>query len=135
MLNFTYCFVKNLTSQEVCMQYINEKTVLFFYLTSLLTITAIYIQDIKMDKTPLQSKKFIAYLIADVGWKIALFYMLFQSKNSYNRYNFIVIITLMIVSGFIQVGYILGQAALDKYTRTIDNTIKTTNAKDANNEK
>jgi hypothetical protein len=41
----------------------------------------------------------------------------------------------MIVSGFIQVGYILGQAALDKYTRTIDNTIKTTKAKDANNEK
>ena len=88
-----------------------------------------------MDKKPLQSKKFIAYLIADIGWKIALFYMLFQSKSSYNQYNFIIILTLMIVSGFIQVGYILGQAALDKYTRTIDNTIKTTNAKDTNNEK
>jgi hypothetical protein len=88
-----------------------------------------------MEKTPLQSKKFIAYLIADIGWKIALFFILFQTKNSYNQYNFVIILTTVVVSGFIQVGYILGQAALDKYTRTIDNTIKTTNAKDANNEK
>lgn len=68
-----------------------------------------------MDKKPLQSKKFIAYLIADLGWKLALFYMLYQSKSKFDYYNFSVIITLLIVSGFIQVGYILGQAALDKY--------------------
>ena len=68
-----------------------------------------------MDKKPLQSKKFIAYLIADLGWKLALFYILYQSKSKFDYYNFSVIITLFIVSGFIQVGYILGQAALDKY--------------------
>lgn len=76
-----------------------------------------------MDKKPLQSKKFVAYLIADIGWKIALFYTLFQSRNSYNQYNFVIILTLMVISGFIQVGYILGQAALDKYTKTIDNSL------------
>ena len=76
-----------------------------------------------MHKTPLQSKKFIAYLIADIGWKVAMFYILFQTKNSFNQYNFVIILTLMIVSGFIQVGYILGQAALDKYTRTLETTI------------
>jgi len=68
-----------------------------------------------MDKKPLQSKKFIAYLVADLGWKLALFYILYQSKSKFDHYNFSVIITLLIVSGFIQVGYILGQAALDKY--------------------
>ena len=76
-----------------------------------------------MHKTPLQSKKFIAYLIADIGWKVAMFYILFQTKNSFNQYNFVIILTLMIVSGFIQVGYILGQAALDKYTRTLETSI------------
>ena len=76
-----------------------------------------------MDKTPLKSKKFIAYLIADIGWKIALFHVMFQTKNNFNQYNFLIIITLLIVSGFIQVGYILGQAALDKYTRTLETTI------------
>ena len=76
-----------------------------------------------MHKTPLQSKKFIAYLIADIGWKVAMFYILFQTKNSFNQYNFVIILTLMIVSGFIQVGYILGQAALDKYTKTLETTI------------
>jgi hypothetical protein len=45
-----------------------------------------------------------------------LFYILYQSKSKFDHYSFSVIITLLIVSGFIQVGYILGQAALDKYT-------------------
>lgn len=76
-----------------------------------------------MEKKPLQSKKFIAYLIADLGWKLALFYMLFQSKSKFDHYSFSVIITLLIVSGFIQVGYILGQAALDKYIRTTENIL------------
>lgn len=77
-----------------------------------------------MDKKPLQSKKFIAYLIADLGWKLALFYILYQSKSKFDHYSFSVIITLLIVSGFIQVGYILGQAALDKYTNLSNNLIQ-----------
>ena len=88
-----------------------------------------------MDRKPLQSKKFIAYLIADFGWKVALFYILYQSKSKFDYYSFSVVLTLLIVSGFIQVGYILGQAALDKYTRTIDNTLKTKNKKGLDDEK
>jgi len=76
-----------------------------------------------MEKKPLQSKKFIAYLIADLGWKLALFYILFQSKSKFDHYSFGVIITLLIVSGFIQVGYILGQAALDKYIKATENVL------------
>jgi hypothetical protein len=74
-----------------------------------------------MDKKPLQSKKFIAYLIADLGWKLSLFYILYQSQSKFDHYSFSVIITLLIVSGFIQVGYILGQAALDKYIKVTEN--------------
>jgi len=32
-----------------------------------------------------------------------------------DHYSFGIMMTLIIVSGFVQVGYILGQAALDKY--------------------
>tara|TARA_B100000214_G_scaffold370662_1_gene345688 strand:- start:12131 stop:12397 length:267 start_codon:yes stop_codon:yes gene_type:complete len=68
------------------------------------------------NKLPLKSKKFIAYLIAEAGWKILLIWILIDLKSKFDHYSFIVILTLVIVSGFIQVGYILGQAALDKYT-------------------
>ena len=70
-----------------------------------------------MDKKPLQSKKFIAYLIADIGWKLVLMYVLFQTKVKIDYYSFIIILTLLVLSAFIQVGYILGQAALDKYIK------------------
>jgi hypothetical protein len=67
------------------------------------------------DKLPLKSKKFLAYLIADLGWKTILIYMLISLKSKFDYYSFFIILTLIIISGFIQIGYILGQAALDKY--------------------
>ena len=75
------------------------------------------------NKLPLKSKKFIAYLIAEFGWKIILFWILIDLKSKFDHYSFIVVITLVIVSGFIQVGYILGQAALDKYTQLSERAI------------
>ena len=68
----------------------------------------------------LKSKKFIAYLIAGAGWKIGFFYMLYIYQDKIEHYSFMVLVTLIIVSGFIQVGYILGQAALDKYLHVAD---------------
>lgn len=73
-----------------------------------------------MDKSPLKSKKFVAYLIADLGWKFALFYMLFHLQSQLDHYTFMFMTTLVIVSAFIQIGYILGQAALDKYLQVTD---------------
>ena len=73
-----------------------------------------------MNKSPLKSKKFVAYLIADLGWKFALFYMLFHIKSQLDHYTFMFMTTLVIVSAFIQIGYILGQAALDKYLHVTD---------------
>ena len=67
------------------------------------------------DKTPLKSKKFIAYLIADVGWKIVILYMLTHLKSKLEAGELTFLMTVVITSGVIQIGYILGQAALDKY--------------------
>ena len=75
------------------------------------------------DKLPLKSKKFIAYLIAEFGWKLIIILLLYLNRVKIQHYPFLLLMTVIIVSGFIQVGYILGQAALDKYIKTVE-TIK-----------
>lgn len=69
------------------------------------------------DKLPLQSKKFVAYLISDIGWKLTIASMLLRMGDKYDQYSFTLLLTLIIVNGFIQVGYILGEIALDRYSR------------------
>lgn len=69
------------------------------------------------NKLPMQSKKFVAYLIAEIGWKALLGFMLWQMQSKFDQYSFVVVVTLICVSGFIQVGYIIGEVALDRYTR------------------
>lgn len=70
----------------------------------------------QFDKLPLKSKKFLAYLIADIGWKVLMFYVIWEYQTKIEHYAFMVLVTMIVTSGFIQIGYILGQAALDKYT-------------------
>jgi len=70
----------------------------------------------QFDKLPLKSKKFLAYLIADIGWKFLMFYVIWEYQTKIEHYAFMVLVTMIVTSGFIQIGYILGQAALDKYT-------------------
>lgn len=82
------------------------------------------------DKKPLQSKKFIAYLIADFGWKLTLLVILFHSESKLDYYSFSLLLALVIVSGFIQVGYILGQASLDKYSNVVKNITDSSQKKD-----
>lgn len=67
------------------------------------------------DKTPIKSKKFLAYLVADLGWKAVIFYMLMHLKSKLDPEELTFLLTVVITSGIIQIGYILGQAALDKY--------------------
>ena len=69
------------------------------------------------NKLPLQSKKFLAYLVADFGWKFLMFYIVWEYKTAIDQYAFMVLMTIIITAGFIQIGYILGQAALDKYVK------------------
>lgn len=75
-------------------------------------------------KFALQSKKFVAYLIAELGWKILIACVLIQYNGKIDHYSFMLLMTIVITSGFIQVGYILGQAALDKYSMIAEKAIE-----------
>ena len=70
----------------------------------------------------LKSKKFIAYLLSELGWKIIIGYILYQYQAKIEHYSFMLLLGIVITSGFIQVGYILGQAALDRYALLAENT-------------
>lgn len=65
----------------------------------------------KLEKTPLQSKKFIAYLISNLGSKLLMFWMVYSKESDF------VLTAVVTAAAFIDIGYILGQAALDKYVR------------------
>jgi hypothetical protein len=80
-------------------------------------------QDI-FNKLPLKSKKFLAYLISELGWKILIFYVIWEYQTKIEHYAFMVLISMIITSGFIQVGYILGQAALDKYSAVAQSALE-----------
>lgn len=65
----------------------------------------------EIEKAPLQSKKFIAYLISNLGSKALIFWMVSKDEGD------VVLMTMVTAAAFIDVGYILGQTALDKYVR------------------
>jgi len=69
------------------------------------------------EKSPLSSKKFIAYLIAEAGWKAILAAMLFVYGRDLSVLAWGLMMGIIIVSGFVQTGTILGQASLDKFVR------------------
>lgn len=78
-----------------------------------------------MEKTPLASKKFIAYLVAEITWKIVLAAALFTFKEQLSDasvWGWWFMITTVIVAGFVEVGFIGGQAWLDKYVRVAEIT-------------
>jgi hypothetical protein len=72
-----------------------------------------------MDKLPLQSKKFIAYLVAEVGSLVILIYMVFLYGPTPTAVQAGLMVNMMVITGFRQVGYILGQAALDRYVAVV----------------
>jgi hypothetical protein len=65
----------------------------------------------EIEKAPLQSKKFIAYLLSNLGSKALIFWMVSKGEGD------VVIMSTITAAAFIDIGYILGQAALDKYVR------------------
>jgi len=64
-----------------------------------------------VEKAPMQSKKFLAYLLSNLGSKALLFWMVSKGAGE------IAVVSMITAAAFIDVGYILGQAALDKYVR------------------
>lgn len=69
------------------------------------------------ERSCLQSKKFIAYLIADISWTLLVGFAIWQQDET-KLFNTTMLMTMVIVKGFVQTGYVLGQSYVDAYTRT-----------------
>lgn len=68
------------------------------------------------EKPALKSKKFVAYLLTTVGFFVIMGLMLWEQevKTLAENTAFMVVV---VTQGFLSTGFILGQAALDKYIR------------------
>jgi hypothetical protein len=64
-----------------------------------------------IEKTPMQSKKFLAYLFANLINKVLIFWMIQKGIGGTT------IAWAITAAAFIDIGYILGQAALDGFVR------------------
>ena len=68
---------------------------------------------------PLSSRKFLAFLVAEVTWKVILMVILVleMNKGDLSLTMGILCVSMIIIIGFMEALYIGGQAALDKYTQ------------------
>jgi len=67
--------------------------------------------------SPLTSKKFVAFLVADITSKILAGLVLFWGKDAIEHQVWAIMLAIIIVSGFVEAGYIIGQGSLDKFTK------------------
>jgi hypothetical protein len=68
----------------------------------------------KIDKSPTQSKKFLAYLVSEISTK-ALMAWLVTHIGTLDIYETSLLLGMIISSSCLTIGYVLGQVALDKY--------------------
>jgi len=64
-------------------------------------------------KSPLQSKKFIAFMTDSFLWKVLMVLVLITVPPG--AHQTAILCSLIAVNAFVSVGYILGQASLDKF--------------------
>ncbi len=72
---------------------------------------------------PLESKKFLAYLVAEFTWKAVLIGFLSASEGEFDsvgRWAWFFMMSVVVTAGFVEVGYIGGQAWLDRYVRVAE---------------
>jgi hypothetical protein len=72
---------------------------------------------------PLESKKFLAYLISEITWKLVLVIALVVLREDFKdvgvwAWGFLM--TIVITAGFTEIGYIGGQAWLDRYVKVAE---------------
>ena len=75
------------------------------------------------EKTHLESKKFTAWLISEMSWKVILVVALVVWKDDLTHVGagaWWLLLAIVVTAGFIGTGFILGQAALDKYVRVAE---------------
>ena len=56
-----------------------------------------------------KSRKFIAYMVSNLVWKLLIAFMVWKGQSDF------ILMTVVIVSGCVDIGYILGQASLDAF--------------------
>ena len=74
----------------------------------------------KLEKAPLGSKKFLFAAVMSLLWKVLIFFALlslFDHVDVAEAWRAWVVLAMVIINGFIDVGYIGGQAWLDRYVR------------------
>jgi hypothetical protein len=72
---------------------------------------------------PLESKKFLAFLIGELTWKAVLVVALVVFHKDFagvGAWAWWFMISVVVTAGFTEVGYIGGQAWLDKYVRVAE---------------
>lgn len=74
----------------------------------------------KKDSKLLQSKKFMAYLIANGIALVMFMSILVFFKGEMTLFVWALLMTIVTLLVFLEVGYILGKASLDKFTRVAE---------------
>jgi hypothetical protein len=69
------------------------------------------------ERNPLQSKKFLSFLTSEITWKILAGLVLFWGRDAMDESTFVIMLAIVLVAGFVETGFILGQASLDKFVR------------------
>lgn len=72
---------------------------------------------------PLESKKFLAYLISEITWKLVLVAALVVFHKDFKdvgAWAWWFMMTIVITAGFTEIGYIGGQAWLDRYVKVAE---------------
>jgi hypothetical protein len=72
------------------------------------------------EKSAMQSKKFVAYMVGDLSWTVLLGGGIYWTMSEQSLGLVTVLLAMVIVKGFVSTGYIISQAALDKYTRVAE---------------
>lgn len=68
------------------------------------------------EKGALGSKKFVAFLVSEIGFFLLLGALIWE-QNVNDLGGNVAFMTLAVTAGFVATGYILGQASLDRYVR------------------
>lgn len=64
---------------------------------------------------PINSKKFLAYIISELTTKLAMFYMLYHLGSKLDWEELALLIAMLVSSASLTIGYVLGVASLEKY--------------------
>lgn len=71
-------------------------------------------------ESPTKSRKFLAYLLAEAGWKLLIAGGLASAeRHDLSAGAWTLLWTMTATAGLLEVGYILGQAYVDRYVGLI----------------